>query len=130
MSRQILKSSSLYTPKFRYSTCVKTGPWYTLSGLVALDPATSQLVSTGPCGEAKQILHLLQQALPEWGLGLEHLTAARIYTTRMDQFAEINRAWESVFVPGIDPPARTSVGVAALPLGATVEMEFTLYKED
>jgi 2-iminobutanoate/2-iminopropanoate deaminase len=130
MARQILKSSKLYTPKFRYSPCVKTGPWYTMSGMVALDPATNQLVSTGTYGEARQILQLMQAALPDWGLGLEHIAAARIYTTRMDQFPEINRAWEEVFVPSIEPPARTSIGVAALPLGATVEIEFALYKAE
>jgi 2-iminobutanoate/2-iminopropanoate deaminase len=97
--------------------------------MVALDPATGQLVPGGPYAEAKQILQLLQLGLPDWGLSLEHLVMARIFTTRMDHFMEINKAWEEVFA-SVDPPARTSIGVAALPLGATVEMEFTLYKED
>jgi 2-iminobutanoate/2-iminopropanoate deaminase len=130
MPRQILKSSKLYTPKFRYSPCVKTGPWYTMSGMVALDPTTNQLVGTGTYVEARQIMQLMVAALPDWGLTLENIAAARIYTTRMDQFPEINRAWEEVFVPSVEPPARTSIGVAALPLGASVEIEFTLYKED
>jgi 2-iminobutanoate/2-iminopropanoate deaminase len=130
MPRQILKSSKLYTPKFRYSPCVKTGPWYTMSGMVALDPATNQLVGTGAYIEARQIMQLMVAALPDWGLTLENIASARIYTTRMDQFPEINRAWEEVFVPSVEPPARTSIGVAALPLGASVEIEFTLYKED
>jgi 2-iminobutanoate/2-iminopropanoate deaminase len=128
MSRQILKSPKLYAPKFRYSPCVKTGPWYTVSGMVALDPASGQLVAGGPYAEARQILALLQAGVPDWGLTLEHLVCARIYTTRFEQFAEINRAWEEVFA-AIDPPARTSVGVAALPLGATVEMEFAFFRE-
>ena len=130
MPRQILKSSNLYTPKFRYSPCVKTGPWYSMSGMVALDPATNQLVGTGTYGEARQIMQLMVAALPDWGLTLENIASARIYTTRMDQFSEINRAWEEVFVPSVEPPARTSIGVAALPLGASVEIEFMLYKED
>jgi 2-iminobutanoate/2-iminopropanoate deaminase len=127
MSRQILKSPQLYAPKFRYSPCVQTGPWYTVSGMVALDPASGQLVAGGPYAEARQIFDLLQAAIADWGLTLEHLVSARIYTTRFEQFAEINRAWEETFAR-IDPPARTSVGVAALPLGATVEMEFAFYR--
>jgi 2-iminobutanoate/2-iminopropanoate deaminase len=127
MSREILKSPKLYAPKFRYSPCVKAGPFYAVSGMIALDPAGGQLVPGGVHAEAKQILHLLQLGLPDWGLGLENLVAARIYTTRMDHFAEINKAWEEVFAR-VEPPARTSIGVAALPLGATVEMEFQLYK--
>ena len=128
MSRTILKSAKLYSPKFHYSPCVKTGPWYTLSGMVGIDPAQNKLVLGGPYAEARQILRLLVAALPDWGLGLENLASARIYTTHMDQFLEINKAWEEVFA-AIEPPARTSVGVSALPLGATVEMEFQLYRE-
>ena len=120
LPRRILKSTKLYTPKFRYSQCVKTGPWYTMSGMVALDPATGHVVMTGPGGEARQILHLMQLALPDWGLTLGDLASARIYTTRLDQFSEINKAWEEVFTADIEPPARTCVGVAALPIGATV----------
>lgn len=129
MPRQILRSNKLYTPKFRYSPCVKAGPWYSVSGMVALDPATGQLIGGGVYFEAKQILSLLQLGLPDWGLSLNELVRARIFTTRMDHFPEINKAWEEVFA-NVEPPSRTSVGVAALPLGATVEMEFDLYRED
>lgn len=128
MSRELLRSAKLYKPKYRYTPCVKTGPFYALSGMIGFDPATGQLVGGGTYCETKQILHLLQLALPDWGLSLDNLVQARIYTTRMDQFPEINRAWEEVFGT-IDPPARTSIGVAALPVGAAVEMEFSLYKE-
>jgi 2-iminobutanoate/2-iminopropanoate deaminase len=128
MSRQLLRSAKLYTPRYRYTPCVRTGPFYALSGMIAFDPATGQLVGGGTYYETRQILHLLQLALPDWGLSLDNLVQARIYTTHMDQFPEINRAWEEVFAT-IDPPARTSIGVAALPVGAAVEMEFSLYKE-
>ena len=128
MSRTILKSAKLYSPKYHYSQCVKTGPWYSTSGIVGLDLVENKLVLGGTYCETRQILRLLVAALPDWGLGLEHLTSVRIYTTRMDQFLEINKAWEEVFA-AVEPPARTSVGVAALPLGATIEMEFLLYRE-
>lgn len=117
----------MYAPKFRYSPCVKVGPHYSVSGMIALDPVTGRLVEGGPYAETRHILALLAAALPEWGLTLDDLVLARIYTTRMDAFAEINRAWEEVFTV-VEPPARTSVGVAALPLGAAVECEFSLYR--
>lgn len=129
MSRQLLRSAKLYTPRFRYTPCVKTGPLYYVSGMIGFEPATGQLVGGGSYCETRQILKLLQLALADWGLTLEHLVQARIYTTQMEQFPEINRAWEEVFTANVDPPARTSIGVAALPAGAAVEMEFTLYKE-
>ncbi|MBX9964218.1 MAG: RidA family protein [Burkholderiales bacterium] len=128
MSRELLRSDKLYKPRYRYTPCVKAGPFYFVSGMIGFDPANGQLVGGGPFCETRQILKLLQLALPDWGLTLEHLVQVRILTTHMDQFPEINRAWEEVFNT-VDPPARTSVGVAALPAGAGVEMEFILYKE-
>jgi 2-iminobutanoate/2-iminopropanoate deaminase len=128
MTRTLLKSTRMYAPKFRYTPCVKAGPTYAVSGIIALDRVTGALVPGGPYAETRQILSLLVASLPEWGLSLEHLVQARIYTTRMDLFGEINRAWEETFA-AVEPPARTSIGVAALPLGATVECEFALYRE-
>ena len=53
---------------------------------------------------------------------------ARIYCADFAKFGEVNRAWDEAF-EGIEPPARTSVGVAALPLGAEVETEFQFVVE-
>jgi len=81
--------------------------------------------------QADKILENVQVLMQEFGLGFEHLGIARIFTTQMDKFAEINTAWEKVFNSiSAAPPARTSIGVAALPLKALVEIEFTFYKAD
>ena len=77
-----------------------------------------------------RILANLEAALPDLDLRLEQLIAARIFTTRFDQFAAINAAWEAALRELTTPPTRTSVGVVALPLGATVEVEFEFYKQD
>jgi 2-iminobutanoate/2-iminopropanoate deaminase len=128
MPRTLLHSKSIPAPRFRYTPCIKTGPFYQLSGMIALMDG-AKLAPGGAYGETQYILANLQKALKDYGLGLEHLTIARIFTTRFDQFPEINRAWEEVF-GNIDPPARTSIGVANLPLNAAVEIEFAAYKED
>ena len=127
MTRTLLHAKSLPAPRFRYTPCIKTGPFYQLSGMIALTE-DAKLAPGGAYGETQSILANLQKALTDYGLGLEHLTIARIFTTRFDQFSEINRAWEEVF-NHIDPPARTSIGVANLPLNAVVEIEFAAYKE-
>lgn len=124
-----LTASTLPAPRFRYTPCVKSGPFYTIAGMIALDPATGALAPGGPEGETRQILKNLIAALPEWKLTLDDLVLARIFTTRFDQFLAINKAWEEVFGPPQAPPARTSAGVSALPLNATVEIEFQLYRE-
>jgi 2-iminobutanoate/2-iminopropanoate deaminase len=56
------------------------------------------------------------------------MISARIYVVPFEQFGAVNAVWEEFFAD-IPPPARTSVGVSALPLGAQVEIEFTFYRE-
>lgn len=126
--RRTLQSSAIPAPRFHYSPCVAIGATYQVSGMIALDPATGQLVAGGPGAETDRILENLKRALPDYGLTLDELLIARIYTTRLDAFAEINAAWEALFAHGLVPPARTSVGVSALPLGASVEIEFSFVK--
>ena len=75
-------------------------------------------------GADPRIFDNLQLALPDYGLDLDALCTARAYLSDFSTFAEFNHAWESVFA-GRPLPARTTLGVAALPLGAAVEIEFT-----
>jgi 2-iminobutanoate/2-iminopropanoate deaminase len=126
---QAIKTPSLAAPRMRYSQVVKAGPHYYCSGMVALDSKTGQLQGNSPGEETAVILANLHLLMDDLGLCLDDLVQARIFTTRFDCFAEINQAWEQLFVPERVPPARTSVGVAALPLGASVEIEFIFYKE-
>jgi 2-iminobutanoate/2-iminopropanoate deaminase len=129
--RQATISKVLPKPAFKYSQVVKVGPHYYLSGLLGQDRQTGALAGDGVGEQAGRILENVQLLMQEYALGFEHLAMARIFTTHMDKFGEINAAWEQVFnnIPHA-PPARTSVGVAALPLGSKVEIEFTFYKED
>ncbi len=125
-----LTAASLPKPRFHYSPIVKAGAWIRFSGMIALDAASGQLETGGPGAETAKIMTNLLAALPECGLALEHIVSARIFTTRFDLFTEINQAWETALKGLETAPARTSVGVSALPLGATVEIEFDFYKEE
>ncbi|KQX01786.1 enamine deaminase RidA [Massilia sp. Root418] len=130
MNRITVQSPAIAAPRFRYSPCVRIGGTVQLSGMIALDAASGELVSGGPGAETAAILRSLQRALPDYGVSLDELLIARIYTTRLDLFGEINAAWEAVFTAGTIPPARTSIGVSALPLGASVEIEFTFVQAE
>ncbi len=125
--RSLLHSASIPAPKFRYTPCVQAGPHFSVSGMVGLDPVTGRLVAGGPAAQTQRIFDNLRLALPDYGLALQDMTLARIYTTDFAAFGQINAVWDSVF-GDISPPARTSVGVQALPLGAAVEIEFTFYQ--
>ena len=123
-----LTSENLPPPRFRYSPLIKCGPSYKTAGMIALDPGTGELEPGGAGAETAKILANLQAAMPDFGLELADLVKVTIYTTRFDQFADINAAWEAV-IDAARPPARTAVGVGALPINASVEMEFEFYRE-
>ncbi len=126
---ETLSSENLPAPRFRYSPLVKAGPFYKTAGMIALDKDSGMLEAGGVGEETRKILQNLLQALPDFGLNLADLVSATIYTTQFDQFPAINEAWENVFTDDIQPPARTAVGVSALPLEANVEIEFMFYKD-
>jgi 2-iminobutanoate/2-iminopropanoate deaminase len=128
--RELIFPKSLPAPRFRYTPCVKTGPFYQMAGMIALDPKdNSKLVAGGAEGETRRILQNLKLAAGDLGLQLTDLVSATIYTTKFQEFPQINKVWEEFFDDRTPPPARTSIGVAALPLNAAVEMEFRFYKE-
>lgn len=122
--------ASLPRPRFHYTPAIQFGPLVRFSGMIALDPGTGALVPGGPGAEMTRILANFKGALPELGLRLDQLVGARVYTTRFEEFAAINSAWENGLKELSMPPTRTSVGVVALPLGASVEVEFELYRQD
>ncbi len=128
--RKTFISAKLAKPAFKYSPVVKAGPHYYFSGMLAQDRKSGALVGATVGEQADKILENVQVVMKEFGLGFEHLAIARIFTTQMEAFGEINAAWEKVFNNiKASPPARTSLGVAALPLQALVEIEFTFYKK-
>lgn len=124
-SRRVVASRVLPAPRFRYTPVLAAGPFVFVSGLIGLDPASGRLAAGGARAEAMQILVNLKAMLDEQGWGLSQLVVARIYCSDFSTFSEVNAAWEECFAETV-PPARTSVGVSALPLGAAVEMEFQL----
>ena len=125
---EALSSENLPAPRFRYSPLIKAGPFYKTAGMIALDKDSGELETGGAGAETAKILTNLLQALPDFNLSLADLVSATIYTTQFENFADINQAWEQVFTADIRAPARTALGVSALPLQATVEIEFMFYK--
>lgn len=118
-----MRSKVLPAPRFLYSPVVAAGGFAFVSGLVGLDPATGLLATGGAAAEARQVLSNLFQLAAEQGWSMRQLVLARVFCTNFEDFPAINAVWEEVFA-GIEPPARTSLGVNALPLGARVEIEF------
>lgn len=91
------------------------------SGQIPLDPESGDLVGESAAEQATQCLRNLEAVCSAAGTGLDRAVRVTIYTTELDRFAEINEAYGEFFPS--DPPARAAIGVAALPKGATVEMD-------
>lgn len=91
------------------------------SGQIGLDPATGKLVEGGIEAEARQAFANLAAVAEEAGASLGHAVKLVLFLTDLSQFAAVNAIMKEL-VP--EPfPARSTIGVAALPLGASFEVE-------
>jgi len=105
-----------------YSHAVVCGGLVFCSGQTPIDPATGELVD-GDIGEqAARCLENLSVVATAGGAQLADAVRIGVYVTDMGTFAQVNEAYAAFFAQG-DPPARTTIGVASLPLGAQVEMD-------
>ncbi len=104
-----------------YSQAVQAGQWLFLSGQIGLQPSTGELVSGGVVAEATQVLENLRAVLAAAGAGLDSLVRTTIYLVDLADFARVNEVYARAFRAPF--PARATVGVAALPRGARIEID-------
>ena len=104
-----------------YSHAVRSGGLLFCSGQVPIDPATGKLVEGGPGEQATRCLENLSIVCAAAGATLQDAVRIGVFVTDMGAFKEVNEAYAAFFES--DPPARAAIGVAALPLGAEVEVE-------
>jgi 2-iminobutanoate/2-iminopropanoate deaminase len=104
-----------------YSHAVRSGGFLFLSGQTPMDPATGRLAEGGVGAQTRQCLANLAAVCTAAGASLADAVRCGIYVTDMGTFAEVNAAYATYF--GDVPPARSTVGVASLPLGAPVEID-------
>jgi 2-iminobutanoate/2-iminopropanoate deaminase len=104
-----------------YVHAVRAGDLLFCSGQVPLDPRTGELVGRTPGEQAGRCLENLAAVCAAAGATLGDAVKITVYVTDISAFAEINEVYASFFESS--PPARVAIGVAALPLGARVEMD-------
>jgi 2-iminobutanoate/2-iminopropanoate deaminase len=121
---------AIETPKAKavgpYSMAIEAGDYVYLSGQTPMDPATGKLVQSDIGAETKQCLTNLQNVLEAAGLTFAHVVKANVFLTNMGDFAAMNEVYAKHFPAPF--PARSTVAVAALPLGARVEIELVAYR--
>lgn len=91
------------------------------SGQIGMDPASGELVEGGVEAEAERALQNLEALVAASGLGLSNIVRATLYLVDMADFAKVNAIYAARFEE--EPPARVAIAVAALPKGASFEID-------
>ena len=104
-----------------YSHAVRTGDLLFCSGQVALDPETNTFLDGSVAEQAEQVFANVRAVLSEAGATLSDVVKATVYLADMDDFAAVNAVYADAF--GDHRPARSTVAVLGLPVGARVEIE-------
>jgi len=104
-----------------YSQAIKAGGWVFVSGQVALEPSTANLVSGGVAEQTERVMKNLQAILEAAGSALDRVVKATVYLKSMSDFAAMNDVYGRFWTGA--PPARATVEVARLPKDALVEID-------
>lgn len=104
-----------------YSQAIVSGDLVFCSGQVALDPATGQFLDGDAAAQAERVLKNLQAVIEASGSDLSRVVRTTIYLVDMADFARVNEVYARFFP--VEPPARATVEVRALPRGARVEID-------
>lgn len=124
MARRAIQTPKAPAAIGPYSQAIAAGGLVFLSGQVALDPATSELVKGGLEAEARRAFENLRAVADAAGPGLDGAVRVTIYLTDLGQFAAVNRIMQEYFREPY--PARVTIGVASLPRGAAIEVDCIL----
>lgn len=128
MSKKVIATDKAPAAVASYSQAIRAHGFVFCSGQVPLDPDTQELVGGSVADETRRCLQNLNGVLEAAGAGWDDVVKVNAYLVDMGTYAEFNEAY-SEFV-GSEPPARAAVGVAALPLGARIEIECVAYRPE
>ena len=104
-----------------YSQAVKGGGFIFVSGQLALDPVTQQIIDGDSSQQTERALLNVATILKAAGSSLDKVVRCGVFLKNMDDFAAMNAVYEKIFGP--HPPARTTVEAARLPKDSLVEID-------
>ncbi|SFQ50930.1 RidA family protein [Parafilimonas terrae] len=123
MSKQIVQTEKAPAPIGPYSQAVKAGGFLFISGQVAINPQTNELVTGSIAEETRQVLANIDAILKEANLTFQHVVKTSIFLSDMALFSEVNAIYAGYFDG--DFPARETVAVKTLPKNVNVEISIT-----
>lgn len=121
MAREIVSTDSAPTAIGPYSQAIRANGFLFLSGQIALDPRTGQLVGTDIKQQTRQTLENVRAVLEAAGSSLAQVVRCTVFLAEMNDFGPMNEEYGSFFRD--QPPARSTVQAARLPRNALIEVE-------
>ncbi len=121
MSRTVISTPHAPAAIGPYSQAIAYGNLVFTSGQIPLDPATQQMITGDIRAQTERVMQNLEAVLTAAGCTFEHVLKASIFVADLADFAVVNEIYGKRFPK--DPPARSTVQVAALPRGARVEID-------
>jgi len=121
MARRILQTNDAPQAVGAYSQAVIDGGFLFSAGQIAIDPAVGKLIDADVTDQAKQVMKNLRAILQAADCSFGDVVKTTIYITQMADFQAVNTVYGEHFTEA--PPARSTVAVRELPLGALVEID-------
>lgn len=121
--KEIIYTDAAPAPIGPYSQAVKANGMLFISGQVAIDPASGEVVTGSIQDEAHRVMKNIEALLHKAGLGFSHVVKTTIFLSDMSLFAAVNEVYGSYFTG--DYPARETIAVKGLPKAVNVEISMT-----
>jgi len=121
VQKQVIVTENAPKPIGPYSAGIRAGNFIFTAGQVGIDPQTGQMVPGGIEEQTRQVLTNVKNILEAAGSSMDQVVKTTVLMADMNEFAKMNAIYAQFF-PN-NPPARSTFGVAALPLNARVEIE-------
>jgi 2-iminobutanoate/2-iminopropanoate deaminase len=124
-TKSIIRPAGAAAPIGPYNHAVRIGDLLISSGQIPIDPATGDLVTGDIKAQTERVLENMKIILADQGLTFAHVVKTTVFMTDLGQFAQMNAVYGACFPE--NAPARSTIQVAALPKGASVEIEMTAH---
>lgn len=120
MEKKVIRTDNAPAPIGPYNQAIQYGDMLFVSGQIAINPATGDLVQEDIQAETRMVMQNLEAVLAAAGMDFSNVIKSTIFLMDMGQFAQVNEVYGNYFKE--NPPARETVQVAGLPKGVNVEI--------